>query len=206
MKIIFLTGAGISANAGLPTYRGPTGIYTNSEFQIEDFLTFDNYKLNTEEVEDYIGLLKNQFSSVEPSTWHEYIVELEKEHEILVVTQNVDGLHQKAGSSNVIELHGNISRRVIREGFDVPDVVFFGDQLNNRLFDAIEEFDNGDLDLCVIVGSSMPFPYLDEIAFSGKKTVLVDIDKNHPYIAAVDAYYSDIKELSLVSLFPDHMG
>lgn len=197
MRLLFLTGAGISANAGLPTYRGVDGVYTNSEFKIEDFLTFENYKRNTSAVSSYIKELIEKFSGVEPSSWHTYIADLEKDHDVLVVTQNVDGLHQKAGSTNVIELHGNANRMIIREGYELPDIVFFDDCLDANNFVNADKFIRKGVDFSIVVGTTMGFPYLQDLALSGTVNVLVDPDKNHHFKDSVHVHYTDIHELKI---------
>lgn len=197
MKILFLTGAGLSANAGLPTYRGPDGVYTNTDFRIEDFLTFKNYKANTDVVRAYMEDMRKKFSGVPPSDWHTYIASLQKDHDVLVVTQNIDGLHQAAGSKNVVELHGNAHNLIIRDGIETPDIVFFGDHISNDIMWHIYRWENNeDIDLCVIVGTSMQFDYLYEIGYMGKKVILVDKDPNHPCASSVDYVYQNITEIA----------
>lgn len=198
MRILFLTGAGLSANAGLPTYRGPDGVYTNSDFKIEEFMTFRNYKKNTEEVSAYMADLHAKFSGVQPSDWHKFIGSLQDNHNVLVVTQNIDGLHQAAGSKNVIELHGNAGRMVIREGLEAPDVVFFDDIVPDERFDHIDDWSEKGVDLAIAIGTTMQFSYLYGIVLgcSPRLTVLVDKDENHPAKSYFDVQYTNIKDLA----------
>ena len=197
MKILFLTGAGISANAGLPTYRGPDGVYTNTDFKIEDFLTFKNYKANTDVVRAYMEDMRKKFSGVPPSDWHTYIASLQKDHDVLIVTQNIDGLHQAAGSKNVVELHGNAHNLIIRDGIETPDIVFFGDQISySKLLNIYGWIDDTPIDFCIIIGTSMQFSYLYEIVSLGEKIILVDKDSSHPCINIVDYFYQNIADLS----------
>lgn len=193
MKILIVTGAGISANAGLLTYRGPNGVYTNTDFNIEEFLTFRNYKENTAEVSAYMKGLHEMFTGVGPSTWHTALVELEKEHEVMIATQNIDGLHQMAGSTNVIEIHGNAHETVIREGLETPNIVFFGDNLDFGKFVKIYNFMK-DADVSVVIGSSMQFNYIHQLGLSGRISVLVDTDVDHPYKMSFDRFFTDIGE------------
>lgn len=198
MRIVILTGAGLSANAGLPTYRGPDGVYTNTDFDVEKFLTFENYKNNPDVVQRYLVELKSKFSSTEPSQWHEWIADLEKEHEVLVVTQNTDGLHQLAGSKNVIELHGSIKGTVVREGIETPNIVFFGDNIDGVKYNHILGWiDEGDVDVSIAVGTTLQFSYLLPIAFAGQRIILVDKDENHPLAQSFDEFYQDINQVTI---------
>src|SRR5512136_197090 len=119
---IALTGAGISTESGIPDFRGPNGIWTkNPEAEMKAYEVYDQFKVNPkvywEERLDPRGSMSRLFSilgeigKAQPNSGHYALAELE-EMGILrcVITQNVDGLHQKAGSKNVIEYHGGINR------------------------------------------------------------------------------------------------
>ena len=105
--VVFLTGAGISSNAGIPTFRGKNGLW--SYIDPEKF-TIEYFMKNPEEWWSISFELFDLFLNVSPTPSHYAIAQLEKMGIVkAVITQNIDGLHKKAGSKNVIELHGNVS-------------------------------------------------------------------------------------------------
>ena len=147
-KIVALTGAGISAESGLATFRdAQTGLW--SKFKPEELATAEAFHRNPKLVSDWYAWRRKQALNAEPNAGHLALVEMEKlAPEFLLVTQNVDGLHERAGSKQVVELHGNIHRlRCFNNdcparNFDVeqslcrscgghlrPDVVWFGEML-----------------------------------------------------------------------------
>ena len=90
--IVFLTGAGISAESGLSTFRGKDGLWTKEEFQY--FASADCLYYEPEKCLDFYNMRRKKLSEVEPNVAHRLIAELEKEHEVTVITQNVDDLHE----------------------------------------------------------------------------------------------------------------
>ena len=106
--IVFLTGAGISAESGLSTFRGKDGMWTNEEWV--HLASTDALYNETQKCLDFYNWRRKQLSEVEPNEAHKMIAELEKEHKVTVITQNVDNLHERAGSTEVIHLHGELSK------------------------------------------------------------------------------------------------
>ena len=106
--IVFLTGAGISVESGLSTFRGKDGMWTNEEWAY--LASTDALYNDTQRCLDFYNYRRKQLAEVEPNDAHRMIAELEKEHEVTVITQNVDNLHERAGSSQVIHLHGELSK------------------------------------------------------------------------------------------------
>lgn len=106
--IVFLTGAGISAESGLNTFRGKDGLWNNKEFQY--YASTDCLYLEPEKCLEFYNMRRKRLAEVEPSDAHRLIAELEKLHEVTVITQNVDNLHERAGSTRVIHLHGEITK------------------------------------------------------------------------------------------------
>jgi NAD-dependent deacetylase len=106
--IVFLTGAGISVESGLSTFRGKDGMWTNEEWAY--LASTDALYNDTQRCLDFYNWRRKQLSEVEPNDAHRMIAELEKEHEVTVITQNVDNLHERAGSSKVLHLHGELSK------------------------------------------------------------------------------------------------
>ena len=106
--IVFLTGAGISAESGLSTFRGKDGMWANEEWVY--LASTDALYSDTQRCLDFYNFRRKKLSEVEPNEAHRMIAELEKEHEVTVITQNVDNLHERAGSTKVIHLHGELSK------------------------------------------------------------------------------------------------
>jgi NAD-dependent deacetylase len=105
-KIVILTGAGISAESGIQTFRGANGLWEGH--RIEDVASPDGWKQNRQLVLDFYNLRRRQLLSVEPNEGHKALVELEKKYHVTIITQNVDDLHERAGSANVVHLHGEL--------------------------------------------------------------------------------------------------
>ncbi len=173
-KIVFVTGAGISQESGIPTFRGTDGLWRKHDpMQLATIDAFyDNPKLVWEWYEDR----RKNILQAKPNPGHSAIAELEKYKEVTVLTQNIDGLHQRSGSTKVLELHGSIIRIKcsvcnfkdnIPTSFDElpqkcsscnnilrPDVVWFGEPLpqdvwNHAIFEAKS------CDVMIIAGTSL---------------------------------------------------
>jgi NAD-dependent deacetylase len=149
--VAVLTGAGISAESGVPTFRGNEGLW--KKFKPEDLANFDAFIRNPDLVWEWYSYRKKLIADVKPNPAHYALAEMEKLfHEFAVITQNIDNLHQRAGSTKVYELHGNIERNycikcgrryrneelvlatyaprcVDCNGLVRPDVVWFGELL-----------------------------------------------------------------------------
>jgi len=107
-KIVVLTGAGISAESGIRTFRDSDGLW--EEYRIEDVATFEAWLRNPALVQDFYNQRRKQLYEVEPNAAHYALVELEKKFEVQIITQNVDDLHERAGSANVLHLHGELKK------------------------------------------------------------------------------------------------
>lgn len=119
-SLLVLTGAGVSAESGIPTYRGPGGIYEETP-SLTSTLTADNLREKPDEVWKHIDSLRQLVSRSRPNRAHEILAEWEGEgrfSRFLLATQNVDSLHTQAGSQRVTELHGNIWELAISRGHD----------------------------------------------------------------------------------------
>ena len=170
-KCVVLTGAGISADSGLLTFRDAGCLWEGHK--VTDVCTPEALERNPKLVIDFYNQRRLQANAAEPNAAHKALAELEKYYDVHIITQNVDGLHEKAGSSKVLHLHGELNklRSVADEneiiGFtgeqtdDVrdskggpmrPHIVFFGEEV--PLFpQAAEEM--RDADVVIIVGTSM---------------------------------------------------
>ncbi len=106
MKIVVLTGAGMSVESGLGTFRGGGGLWDN--YPVEQVATPEGFAINPALVLEFYDKRRKELLSTEPNRGHILLAELEKSHEVVIVTQNVDDLHERAGSTNVIHLHGEL--------------------------------------------------------------------------------------------------
>lgn len=198
MKIVFLTGAGISAESGLSTFRDSDGLW--DKYRIEDVCTDTAMIRNPELVHEFYNARRRELLKVEPNYAHRRIAELLAEgHDVRVVTQNVDNLHERAGmpSDRIIHLHGELMKvrslnnpskifTLTKDNLDTtpqtriegepvrPHIVFFGEAVP-MLEPAIEEV--SDADVLVIVGTSMkvyPAAALYRYAKPGAKIYYID--------------------------------
>ncbi len=160
-RVTVLTGAGISAESGLPTFRDPmTGLW--AQYRPEDLASPQGFQRNPRLVWEWYAWRREQVMQAAPNAGHQALAAIEQHiPEFTLVTQNVDSLHQRAGSQRVIELHGNITRtkcfdeNVVVESWEEsvevpprcprcggrlrPDVVWFGEQLPEQAFQASVE-------------------------------------------------------------------
>ncbi|MCV0393329.1 MAG: NAD-dependent deacylase [Nitrosopumilus sp.] len=172
-KIVFVTGAGISQESGIPTFRGKDGLWRN--YDAMQLATIDAFYQNPKLVWEWYNERRKNIIAAEPNFGHIAITELEKYAEVVVVTQNIDGLHQKSGSSRVLELHGSILkikctvcdfREEILTEFSEnppyckcgnllrPEVVWFGEPLPQDVWqESIKHINQ--CDLMVIAGTSL---------------------------------------------------
>lgn len=109
-RIVILTGAGISAESGLGTFRDEGGLW--AQHRIEDVATPEGFARDPALVHEFYNARRAQAAAAEPNAAHKALAGLEKDHagEVLIVTQNVDGLHEAAGARNVLHMHGELSR------------------------------------------------------------------------------------------------
>ena len=173
-NIVVLTGAGISSESGVPTFRGEEGLWKN--FRAEELATPEAFERDPKTVWEWYDWRRGLLRNLKPNAAHFALVELEKRaQDFALITQNVDGLHEAAGSENILELHGNIWRvkcagcGFVDYNWDVPidlppycancdtilrpDVVWFGEPLNeNILEEAMELLKNAEL--TIVVGTS----------------------------------------------------
>src|SRR5450432_1836161 len=120
ISLVVLTGAGISAESGIPTFRDSGGLWEG--FRVEDVATPEGWRKNPSMVLDFYNQRRKKALEVKPNRGHEILAELEKEFDVTIVTQNVDNLHERAGSTNVIHLHGSLfeSRSTKHESLVYP--------------------------------------------------------------------------------------
>ena len=107
-KIAILTGAGMSAESGISTFRGGGGLW--DEYPVEQVATPEGYRADPGLVLEFYNKRRRQLLEVAPTRGHELVAELEKDFDVTVITQNVDNLHERAGSTKVIHLHGELMK------------------------------------------------------------------------------------------------
>ena len=107
-KLVIFTGAGVSAESGIKTFRDSGGLW--EEFKIEDVATFEAWTNNQDLVLDFYNQRRKKVMEAEPNLAHKYIAELQKYFDVEVITQNIDDLHERAGSKKVLHLHGEIMK------------------------------------------------------------------------------------------------
>lgn len=176
-KIVILTGAGISAESGIATFRGSGGMWNN--YPVEQVATPEGFAANPGLVLQFYNERRAELLGAEPNEGHRLVADLEKNNDVVVVTQNVDDLHERAGSTNVIHLHGELMKgcssfapndpRMVRtltaqhpvialgdkadDGSQLrPFIVWFGEAVP-RMDDAIAAL--RDIDIFVIIGTSL---------------------------------------------------
>jgi len=124
-RIVVLTGAGLSAESGLGTFRGKGGVW--SEFDLEEVATPEGFARNPARVHDFYNLRRRWLGTAQPNAAHRALAQLEREHkgEVLTVTQNIDPLHEAAGTKHLIHMHGELARalcRLVRRAFLGPAI------------------------------------------------------------------------------------
>lgn len=107
-KIVFLTGAGMSVESGFKTFRGSDGLWEN--YPVEQVATHEGWERDPVLVTNFYNMLRRKLFDAKPNEGHRLIAELEKYYDVTVVTQNVDNLHEKTGSTHVIHLHGELDK------------------------------------------------------------------------------------------------
>jgi len=174
-NILFFTGAGISAESGISTFRGKDGLW--NKLKPEELASFDAFMKNPDMVWEWYQYRRKIIYKAKPNPGHKAIAKFQDYfNEVQVVTQNIDNLHQRAGSKTVYELHGSIERNYCIDcktyynnpnfGFDDkapkcmhcgglvrPDVVWFGEVLPQDIFAAAENAASK-CDVCFVVGTS----------------------------------------------------
>jgi len=177
MKIVVFSGAGVSQESGINTFRDiKNGLWYN--YNVDDVATSNGWKKNREIVLEFHNMLRDKIKGKLPNSAHTYIAELEKEHDVTVITQNVDALHEEAGSTKVLHLHGELNKcrsTSNHEIFDldsigvlnVGDKCPLGSQLRPHtvLFDEmpynIDESASAlsEADILIVVGTSLSITY-----------------------------------------------
>ncbi len=200
MKIVVFTGSGISAESGIATFRDSGGLWAN--YKIEEVCTPEALMNNREKVVNFYNMRRQEVLSKEPNAAHQAIRRLEDYFEVEVITQNIDDLHERAGSKNITHLHGEIrklcssydvSKTVVLEGWEQPldlrhqdgsllrpFVVFFGEQVP-LLDKAIRITQTAEL--FIVVGTSLQvYPAASLLHYLPKGVPVYLIDPHIPHL------------------------
>ena len=205
-KVLWITGAGISADSGLPTYRGIGGLYEGSDtsdgMPIEVALSGEVMASRPELTWKYIAQVEQACRHAEPNRAHQVIAASQSRFEkTWVLTQNVDGLHRKAGSTNIIDIHGDIQDLycVACEWCDRPgtfehltlppacpscgslvrpNVVLFGELLPAAKVDKLHHALRDGLDAVLTIGTTSVFPYISEPVLRARLTGALTVEIN----------------------------
>ncbi len=171
-KIVVLSGAGVSAESGLATFRDSGGLWEG--YNVHEVASIEGWHRDPEKVLEFYNLRRKQALQAGPNLAHQFVAALEEDYEVTVVTQNIDNLHERGGSTNVIHLHGELTKargeydtsevidigtREIKFGEKAPDgsqlrpaIVWFGEMVPLIETAAIEV---ASADILIVIGTSL---------------------------------------------------
>jgi len=220
-KIAFVTGAGISQESGIPTFRGKDGFWRN--YDPMKLATIDAFYDNPKLVWEWYNDRRKNIFAAQPNLGHKAISELEKFVKVVVLTQNIDGLHQKAGSSEVLELHGSIIKikcsvcdfkdEIMTEFSEIPplckcgnilrpDVVWFGESLPQDVWQKAMIVAN-QCDLMIIAGTSLVVSPANTLPIYAKQNnaILIEVNpENTEMSSEMDLVIRDTSAITLPKL------
>ena len=219
-KLVVLTGAGISAESGISTFRTNNGLWDNHK--VEDVASIEGWYRNPQLVLDFYNERRLQLGTVKPNAAHYALAELENAWDVTVITQNVDNLHERAGSTRIFHLHGQLTKvrpenccnemddyseeTVFDIGYDTinlgdlapngaqlrPHIVWFGEAVP-YINAAIDHVENADV--LLIVGTSLQvYPAAGLYAYAKADTPIYIIDPNE--VSVRDGRITHIKEVA----------
>ncbi len=193
-KVVVLTGAGVSAESGISTFRDSDGLWEH--YRVEDVATYDAYLRNPQLVLDFYNQRRRELFKAEPNEAHRQLVRLEEKYDVHIITQNIDNLHERAGSTQVLHLHGELTKgrsdkddsliveignKEIHLGDKAPDgaqlrphIVWFGEAVPN-IEPAAELCEKADY--FIVIGTSMAvYPAAGLIHYVPKSTPCYLVD------------------------------
>lgn len=209
-KLVILSGAGISAESGIKTFRDSNGLWEGHD--VMDVATPEGFRKNPELVLDFYNQRRRQLHEVKPNVGHQIIAELERDFEVHIITQNVDNLHEQAGSSNVLHLHGELFKvrsvgnenHIIDWQHDLilgdvdpdghqlrPHIVWFGEAVP-ALEDAIALVQKAEF--LIVIGTSLQvYPAAGLLHYSKNNIPIYYID---PHPTAISSAPSNLKVIA----------
>ncbi len=223
--IVFFTGAGLSVESGIPTYRGQGGVWENYDYQ--EYACQEAFEKDPEKVWDFHDKRRAMIKSCVPNSAHEIIAKVQQHHpRTTIITQNIDGLHQRAGAQDVIELHGSIWRLRCSNSGDIvenfetplkqrrsnhdswwrPDIVWFGDPLREETINAaLNALQKCDLFLCIGTSAVVyPAAQMPQIAINnGAETIEINPEET-PISNLFKHRIKTSASLALKELFPEY--
>jgi NAD-dependent deacetylase len=233
---LFITGAGISADSGLPTYRGVGGLYdreaTEDGLRIEEALSGEVFSVRPDITWKYLIQIEENCRGARPNAAHLAIASLDDHLDrVMVFTQNVDGLHRQAGSREIIEIHGNLQQLECTEcrheeaasdlsGREVPPlcprcgavlrpkVVLFGETLPTEALDRfIDAFQEG-FDIVFTIGTSSIFPYITQpvVLAAGSGIPTVEINPARTMLTDIVDYYLPLGAAEAMTAILQRLG
>lgn len=201
-NIVVLTGAGISAESGIKTFRDSDGLWENH--RIEDVATFDAWQYNREMVLDFYNQRRKQLQECSPNDAHKLLVKLEEKYNVHIITQNVDDLHERAGSKHVLHLHGELLkvrstlneqliydwRTDLKEGDKCelgsqlrPHIVWFGEQV--PMMETAGKIASR-ADIFIVIGTSLVvYPAAGLVHYTDFTVPKYVIDPNRPTVSGM---------------------
>jgi NAD-dependent deacetylase len=227
-KIVFVTGAGISQESGIPTFRGKDGLWRNHDAM--KLATIDAFYDDPKLVWEWYNERRKNIFAAQPNLGHKAIAELEKYVKVVILTQNIDGLHQKAGSSEVLELHGSIVKikcsvcdfkdEIVTEFSEIPplckcgnilrpDVVWFGESLPQEVWQKAMILAS-QCDLMIIAGTSLVVSPANTLPIYAKQNnaMLIEVNpENTEMSSEMDLVIRNTSAVSLpefVSMFREN--
>ena len=217
-KAVVFTGAGVSADSGIPTFRDANGLWAN--YRIEDVCTPEALARNRNMVIEFYNKRRKEMYEKDPNAGHYAIAELEKYFDTQVITQNVDNMHERAGSTRVTHLHGELTK--LRSSADPdlivgldgwyqdpdakapdgsllrPHIVFFGEAV--PMFDRAAKI-AGTADIFIVVGTSLAvYPAASLINYVRPDVPIYLVDPGSPNLAFVRNPVTHIKARSAVGM------
>lgn len=196
-KLVVFSGAGISAESGVKTFRDSNGLWENH--RVEDVASPEGFERNPQMVLDFYNARRRQLSEVKPNKAHLILADLENYFDVHIITQNVDDLHERAGSSKVIHLHGELKKarpvncetNIIawENDLNLGDLNFEGVQLRPHIVwfgEMVSEMENAielcsEADLFLVIGTSMAvYPAAGLIHYIPQNCKVFVIDLNLP--------------------------
>ena len=194
-NIVVLSGAGISAESGIQTFRGGNGLWDN--YNVEDVASIDGWHRNRALVLEFYNKRRKELEHAQPNSAHKAVAQLEEKYNVTVVTQNIDDLHERGGSTNIIHLHGEATKarsefsdygptyEIGYKELNIGDLAPDGGQLRPHIVwfgEAVPELSRGakaveKADILIIIGTSLnvyPAAGLVHYAKKGCKIYLID--------------------------------
>ncbi len=226
-RVLVITGAGLSADSGLPTYRGISGLYesgdTEDDVPIEDALSGAMMRARPSVCWKYIAQIERGCRGARPNTGHDVLARWQSRFALTVLTQNVDGLHVAAGQRDLIEIHSNIhelycldcaSERRVQDygglnlppvcthcgGLMRPRVVLFGEALPQDAIGRLEQALADDVDAVLSIGTTSVFPYIAAPVLQAARNGKLTIEINPGDTEVSNAVQYRLKERAAVAL------